>query len=90
MLKSILIAFSTGSPAVHEKAPLVKSLLLAGPHGTGKKMLVHCVCTETGANLFDLTATNIAGKYPGRDGLKLLLHMVFKVEFLHILCLIRL
>ena len=64
---------------MHEKAPLVKSLLLAGPHGTGKKMLVHAVCTETGANMFDLTATNIAGKYPGKDGLKLLMHMVFKV-----------
>lgn len=48
-------------------------------------MLVHAVCTETGANLFDLTATNIAGKYPGKDGLKLLLHMVFKVLSNHAL-----
>jgi len=53
--------------------------MLAGPVGTGKRMLVSVICTETGANLFDLTATNIAGKYPGKDGLKLLLHMVFKV-----------
>ena len=68
-----------GSPAVHEKSPLIKSMLLAGPRGVGKKMLVHAICNETGANLFDLTATNIAGKYPGKDGLKMLLHMVFKV-----------
>lgn len=69
----------TGSPSVHEQAPLVKSIMLAGPRGTGKKMLVHAICSETGANMFDLTATNIQGKYPGKDGLKLLLHMVFKV-----------
>ena len=65
---------------MHEKAPLIKSLMFAGPLGTGKKMLVHAICTEIGANLFDLTATNLTGKYPGKDGLKLLLHMVFKVS----------
>ncbi|XP_058389259.1 dynein regulatory complex protein 11 [Diceros bicornis minor] len=68
-----------GSAAVHEKAPLVKSLLLAGPSGVGKKMLVHAICTETGANLFNLSATNIAGKYPGKNGLQMMLHVVFKV-----------
>lgn len=68
-----------GSPAVHEKAPLTKSILLAGPRGTGKKMLVQAICNETGANMFDLSATNIAGKYPGKDGLKMLMHLVFKV-----------
>ncbi|XP_032494323.1 dynein regulatory complex protein 11 [Phocoena sinus] len=68
-----------GSEAVHEKAPLVKSLLLAGPSGVGKKLLVHAICTETGANLFDLSAANIAGKYPGKSGLQLMLHMALKV-----------
>ncbi|XP_067404759.1 dynein regulatory complex protein 11 [Emydura macquarii macquarii] len=68
-----------GSQAVHEKAPLVKALLLAGPMGVGKKMLVHALCTETGANLFNLSASNIAGKYPGKSGLQMMLHMVFKV-----------
>ncbi|XP_044182545.1 dynein regulatory complex protein 11-like [Acropora millepora] len=68
-----------GSQAVHEKAPLVKSVLIAGPRGVGKKMLVHCICTETGANMFDLTAANLAGKYPGKAGLQMMLHMVFKV-----------
>ena len=76
--------YFVGSPAVHEKAPLIKSLLLAGPRGTGKKMLVHAMCNETGANLFDLSATNIAGKYPGKEGLKLLMHMVFKVGHYYI------
>ncbi|XP_007939812.1 dynein regulatory complex protein 11 [Orycteropus afer afer] len=68
-----------GSATVHEKAPMVKSLLLAGPSGVGKKMLVHAICTETGANLFNLSASNIAGKYPGRSGLQMMLHVVFKV-----------
>ena len=72
-------ARAAGSAAVHEKAPLVRSLMLGGPRGTGKNTLVHAICTETGANLFDLTATNIAGKYPGKDGLKMLMHLVFKV-----------
>ncbi|XP_067994169.1 dynein regulatory complex protein 11 isoform X3 [Melanerpes formicivorus] len=68
-----------GSQIVHEKAPLVKALLLAGPAGVGKKMLVHAICTETGANLFNLSASNIAGKYPGKTGLQMMLHMVLKV-----------
>nr|XP_023422745.1 IQ and AAA domain-containing protein 1 [Cavia porcellus] len=68
-----------GSATVHEKAPLVKSLLLAGPSGVGKKMLVHAICTETGANLFNLSAANIAGKYPGKNGLQMMLQAVFKV-----------
>ncbi|XP_055977538.1 dynein regulatory complex protein 11 [Sorex fumeus] len=68
-----------GSASVHEKAPLVRSLLLVGPSGVGKKMLVHAICTETGANLFNLSATNIAGKYPGKAGLQMMLHLVFKV-----------
>ncbi|NXN72163.1 DRC11 protein, partial [Himantopus himantopus] len=68
-----------GSQTVHEKAPVVKALLLAGPTGVGKKMLVHAICTETGANLFDLSASNISGKYPGKNGLQMMLHMVLKV-----------
>lgn len=54
-------------------------MVLVGPHGVGKKLLVHAICTETGANLFDLTPGNIATKYPGKSGLNMLLHMVFKV-----------
>ena len=69
-----------GSPAVHEQAPLTKSILLAGPRGTGKKMLVHAMCNETGANLFDLSPANLVGKYPGKDGLKMLMHLIFKVS----------
>ena len=55
-------------------------MLLAGPSGAGKTMLVHSICTELGATLFDLTATNIVGKYPGKSGLNMLLHLVIKVS----------
>ncbi|MGH0148940.1 UNVERIFIED_CONTAM: hypothetical protein FKN15_046324 [Acipenser sinensis] len=76
---SLYAVLPLGSSFVHEKAPLVKSILLAGPAGVGKKMLVNAICTETGANLFDLSPMNIAGKYPGKNGLQMMLHLVFKV-----------
>ncbi|XP_010142863.1 PREDICTED: IQ and AAA domain-containing protein 1, partial [Buceros rhinoceros silvestris] len=68
-----------GSQTVHEKAPLVKALLLTGPAGVGKKMLVHALCTETGANLFNLSAFNVTRKYPGKSGLRMAFHMILKV-----------
>ncbi|XP_060724553.1 dynein regulatory complex protein 11 isoform X1 [Tachysurus vachellii] len=68
-----------GSQFVHERGPLIRSVLLAGPSGVGKKMLLHALCTETGANLFNLSPANLTGKYPGRSGLQYLLHMVMKV-----------
>jgi len=61
-----------GSKTIHQTAPLVKSVLLAGPRGSGKDMLVHAVCTETGSVLFDLSPANIVGKYPGKSGLIML------------------
>lgn len=60
-------------------APLIRSILLVGPSGMGKKMLVKAVCTETGANLFDLSPENLQGKYPGKTGVQMLVHIVFKV-----------
>ncbi|KAM9848901.1 dynein regulatory complex protein 11 [Aulostomus maculatus] len=76
---SLYAVLPLGSQEVHEKAPLIKAILLAGPAGVGKKMLVHAVCQETCANLFDLSPLNTAGKYPGKSGLAMMLHMIFKV-----------
>lgn len=65
---------------MHEKAPHIKSVAMCGPRGTGKRMLVNAVCTETGANLFDISPANVAGKYSGKAGTAMLIHMVFKVK----------
>ncbi len=54
--------------------------MITGPRGTGKKTLVHAACTETGAIMFDISPSNLIGKYPGKAGLNMLLHMVFKVN----------
>ncbi|KAM4574468.1 dynein regulatory complex protein 11 isoform 2-T2 [Fundulus diaphanus] len=51
---SLYAVLPLGSQEVHEKAPLIKSILLVGPAG-------------------------VAGKYPGKNGLTMMLHMVFKV-----------
>lgn len=42
-------------------------------------MLLHAICTELNATLIDLTAANIVGRYPGKSGLNMLLHLVMKV-----------
>uniref|UniRef100_A0A8C5PLA7 IQ motif containing with AAA domain 1 n=1 Tax=Leptobrachium leishanense TaxID=445787 RepID=A0A8C5PLA7_9ANUR len=81
-VKQLLVLYGIlplGCESVHEKAPSVKTLLLAGPSGVGKKMLVSALCNETGANLFNLSPSNISGKYPGKSGLQMMLHMVLKV-----------
>ncbi|CAB0029137.1 unnamed protein product [Trichogramma brassicae] len=69
-----------GSEQLRETTPLVRSVLLAGPRGSGKRMLVSAVCHELGATLFDLTPANLAGKYPGKSGLVMLLHLISKVS----------
>ncbi|XP_039979004.1 dynein regulatory complex protein 11-like, partial [Xiphias gladius] len=65
---------SQGSQAVLDKIPVVKTLLLAGPSGVGKKMLVQAVYNETGAHPF-----NLSHRYPDRGGVAYLRHLVFKV-----------
>ncbi|XP_076656348.1 dynein regulatory complex protein 11 isoform X2 [Halictus rubicundus] len=69
-----------GNGTLRELTPLIRSVLIAGPHGSGKKMLVNAICTELGATLFDITPANIAGKYPGKSGLIMLVHLISKVS----------
>ncbi|GLV40805.1 uncharacterized protein CBL_13692 [Carabus blaptoides fortunei] len=68
------------APLLRESTPLLRSLLIAGAQSSGKDMLVHAICTEAGALLFDLSPANIVGKYPGKSGLTMLLHLVNKVS----------
>ncbi|XP_046680067.1 IQ and AAA domain-containing protein 1-like isoform X1 [Homalodisca vitripennis] len=69
-----------GSATVHRSAPLVRSVLLAGYPDCGKRTLVDAVVAETGSVLFDLSPTNTAGKYPGKKGLNMLVHLVTKMS----------
>ncbi|GFQ73871.1 dynein regulatory complex protein 11, partial [Trichonephila clavata] len=69
-----------GSSAIHSKGAYVKSILITGPPGVGKKSLIYAICNEIGATLMDLSAKNVNGKYPGKEGLDMLMHLVFKVE----------
>lgn len=69
-----------GSEAVRNYAPCVRSILISGSKGSGKKLLVNAICTEVGGTLFDLTPSNISGKYPGKSGLIMLMHLVSKVS----------
>ena len=69
----------SASQYLRENTSHIKSVMLCGPAGSGKTMLLHAICTELNATLIDLTATNIVGKYPGKSGLNMLLHLVIKV-----------
>ncbi|CAF4688221.1 unnamed protein product [Rotaria sp. Silwood1] len=68
-----------GSEKVHEIAPQVKGLLICGPRGCGKHMLLHAICNELGANLFDISPQNIYETYREKEGIKMLMHLCSKV-----------
>lgn len=59
---------------------IIRSKNIIGPSGSGKKFLIQAICSEAGATLFDLTPANIVGKYPGKTGLIMLIHLVMKVS----------
>jgi SpoVK/Ycf46/Vps4 family AAA+-type ATPase len=69
-----------GSQLIRNYAPCIKSILICGPKGTGKRSLAYAVATEAGAVVFDLSPANLVGKYPGKTGLIMLLHLVQKVS----------
>lgn len=81
-IKHIIIAYCIlplSNSAIHMLAPLIKSILFFGPPGVGKKVLINAICSATHAVIFDLSPENIANKYPGKAGLKMLMHLVEKV-----------
>lgn len=82
-IRQILIEYCIlplGSDTIRNLTPCVRSVLITGPVGSGKRTLVHAICTEVGAILFDLTPSNIVGKYPGKTGLLMMMHLVQKVS----------
>ena len=68
-----------GSVYVKEQAPLFNTLLLYGPHGTGKTLLSKAIAAETSACWFDLSPRNIERKLGTKAEIAKLVHMVFKV-----------
>ncbi len=68
-----------GSEKVHETAPQIKGLLICGPRGCGKHMLLNAIVNELGANLFDISPQNIYETYREKEGIKMLMHLCSKV-----------
>ena len=48
--------------------------------GCGKHFLANAICSELGATMFDLSPANIAGKYEGKAGKDMLIHLINKVS----------
>ncbi|KAI9193720.1 uncharacterized protein BJ171DRAFT_447074 [Polychytrium aggregatum] len=66
-----------------DKVPSVASMLLFGPRGTGKTMLVNAVANELGAYILNLTPRVTAGQYVGKPNVTKMVHMAFKVAKAH-------
>jgi SpoVK/Ycf46/Vps4 family AAA+-type ATPase len=67
-----------GSPYVKENSPLVNTLLLYGPPGSGKTHLAKAICSQSGSTWFDLSPRNIMNKLGTKSEIAKLVHMVFK------------
>ncbi|KAK9817170.1 hypothetical protein WJX72_010626 [[Myrmecia] bisecta] len=69
---------SLGSAYVHEKAPIIRSVLLYGAPRTGKTSLAQAVAHLAGANFLNISPRHTDGKFPGKT-VAMMIHMVFKV-----------
>ena len=52
-----------GSKFVKSQTPHIRSILLYGPAGVGKTMLVEAVASHLNAIILDLSVTNVEGKF---------------------------
>lgn len=57
----------------------VKSLMLYGPAGSGKTMMVEAIASELGALLINISPTKLLGLFPGKQGPTKLAHLIYKV-----------
>jgi SpoVK/Ycf46/Vps4 family AAA+-type ATPase len=64
-----------GSQVIHDLAPHHNAVLLYGFPKTGKTMLTHAVCNESGANLFNLSPAS----FNPTSGSQKLIQMVFRI-----------
>lgn len=69
-----------GSNRVHQLSSVIKSVCLLGPENTGKEFLARIVCTETASVMFDITPSNLQGKYKGKKGMKNLQGLIEKMS----------
>ncbi|XP_072931343.1 IQ and AAA domain-containing protein 1-like [Epargyreus clarus] len=58
----------------------VRSQLLVGPKGAGKRTLVYAIATETNSILIDLSPMNIFDKFPGPKNMKTMFQLVNRVS----------
>ena len=70
-----------GLSELRQRTPLTRSILLTGPQGVGKTFLVHAICNQLGATLFDLSCTSLMGRYPAKAGMGMLIHLITKVNY---------
>lgn len=64
-----------GSQVIHDTSPHHNGVLLYGFPKTGKTMLTHAICNETGANLFNLSPATFN---PG-SGSQKIIQMIFRI-----------
>ncbi|CAG5126213.1 unnamed protein product, partial [Candidula unifasciata] len=74
-----MVVFPLSSSFLHTVLPLTNRMLFAGSSGVGKSMMIHALCRETGANLFDLSPDVLAGKYEGPEQQEYLMNALLKV-----------
>ncbi|CAK1588047.1 unnamed protein product [Parnassius mnemosyne] len=58
----------------------IRSHLLVGPRGAGKRTLIYALATETNALLIDLSPLNVYNKFPGPKNLKKMFTFVNKIS----------
>lgn len=67
-------------PMGQESTNKIKSMIICGSPQSGKTLLANAIFTSTRCVLFDLSPENLADKYPGKDGLLMLVHLVNKMS----------
>jgi len=65
---------------LEDKVTNVKALMLYGPAGSGKTMMVEAVCSELGAMLVNISPDRLAGLYQGKQGPTKLMHLIYKIS----------